>query len=423
MKIRRVVRLLALLLAAGSIHTGAYKPDPCAAAEPIAAGDSATDAVADVAAAHIDITDVETSLSGESLTVIFHLRDLPNFLTFNRAGVPPGAIEYFWRVAVDVDNDRGTGRGGFDALLSAYHVVGASERSRDTAAPIGEILQAATWGRDRAGYSGRGRADVEVSAESDTITLSAVIPGITAQSRLSFETLDLLDYAASDHIECHPPYSHVASSWWCQAGAYAVPAGRTVSDAAADTTKADPDRSPETQMLGPVFAPRGSAADAPMDITAASSALSGERLTVVFHLRDVPERMTFNRTGVRANSIEYSWGAAIDVDNDRTTGHNGFDALLSAYYIVPSSESDSKAFVPIESRAAGGVWKMIPTGILLERGADLEVSAEADTITLSAEIPGIKRDARLAFRTWEDLGSSDELGCSSPPRPRASSGP
>ena len=129
-KIRRVVRLLVVLLAAGSIHTGAFKPDPCAAVEPIAAGDSATDAVADVAAAHIDITDVETSLSGESLTVVFHLRDLPNFLTFNRAWVPPGAMEYFWRVAVDVDNDRGTGRGGFDTLLSAYHVVGASERLR-----------------------------------------------------------------------------------------------------------------------------------------------------------------------------------------------------------------------------------------------------------------------------------------------------
>ena len=251
MKIRRVVSLLVLLLAAGSIHTDSYRPDPCAAVEPIAAGDSATDAVADVAAAHIDITDVETSLSGESLTVVFHLRDLPNFLTFNRAGVPRGAIEYFWRVAVDVDNDRGTGRGGFDTLLSAYHVVSASERLQDTAAPIGEILQATTWGRDRAGHSGRGRADVEVSAESDTITLVAVIPGITAQSRLSFATLDLLDYAASDHIECHAPYSHFASSWWCQAGAYAVPAGRTVSDAAADTTKAEPYRSPDTQMLGP----------------------------------------------------------------------------------------------------------------------------------------------------------------------------
>ena len=40
--------------------------------------------------AHIDIRGVTTALDGETLTVTFQLRDLPEALTFNRTGVPAG---------------------------------------------------------------------------------------------------------------------------------------------------------------------------------------------------------------------------------------------------------------------------------------------------------------------------------------------
>ena len=129
MKIKNLARIvvLALLLVSGSIPVLAQEPDPCSSVEPIRPGDSVTDAVSDVPAAHIDITEVETSLSGESLTVVFHLRDLPESLTFNRTELGQGTMEYSWEVAIDVDNDRSTGPGGFDTLLSAYHVVRASD--------------------------------------------------------------------------------------------------------------------------------------------------------------------------------------------------------------------------------------------------------------------------------------------------------
>ena len=76
--------LVILLLTSGSTSVLAHTPEQCGSVDPIRPGDTVTDAVSDVPAAYIDITEVETSLSGERLTVVFHLRDLPETLTFNR---------------------------------------------------------------------------------------------------------------------------------------------------------------------------------------------------------------------------------------------------------------------------------------------------------------------------------------------------
>ena len=42
---------------------------------------------------HIDIRDVTTTLDGETLTVTFHLKDIPKTLAFDRPGVPEHALE------------------------------------------------------------------------------------------------------------------------------------------------------------------------------------------------------------------------------------------------------------------------------------------------------------------------------------------
>ena len=426
MKIKNLVRIfvLALLLVSGSIPVRAQEPDPCSSVEPIRPGDSVTDAVSDVAAAHIDITEISSSLSGESLTVVFHLRDLPESLTFNRTGLGQGTMEYEWEVAVDVDNDRNTGPGGFDTLLSAYHVVRASEKRRDTTAAAGEILRASVWEIHANGSTSEHvGASLEVSAEADTLTLVGIIPGITSESRLAFESSDALFAGESDQIACHDPYSHFVGRFSCETGAAAITPGQTVTDEAEDATHVDTDTSRDTQLLVSVFGEREGVASAHMDITEVSTSLSGETLTVVFHLRDVPETLTFNRTGIAENYMEYAWEVAIDVDNDRATGDGGFDTLLSAYYIARQTEKEANVDVPIESKAAASVWRMEPGVITSERDASLEVSAEADTITLSGYIPGITAESRLVFATHEYFGSSDEVGCHAPPRPITPSSP
>ena len=393
MKIRNLARFLVLVLmvVSGSIPVLAQESSPCGSVDPITPGDRMADVVSDVPAAHIDITGVNSSLSGETLTVVFHLRDLPETLTFNRTEYGKGTKEYEWEVAIDADNDRSTGSGGFEYLLTAYHIALLSQKRADTTAPIAEMVKASVWEtRSDGSTSTFAAADLAVSAEADTITIVGVIPGITSQSRLAFEAYDVQFAGEADQIACHDPYSKSVGPSGCDSGVALIRPGQIVTD----------------EIEG--------ATDSYVDITKVNTSLSDETLTVVFHLKDVPETLTFNRTGILENYMEYEWEVAIDVDNDRATGDGGFDTLLSAYHIVRLSEGRENMQVPIESKAKASVWKMEPGSTMTVRDASLDVSAEEDTITLSGYIPGITAESRLAFRTYDYFGSSDEVGCHVP---------
>ena len=385
--------LLVLLVVSRSIPVLAQEPSQCSSVDPIAPGNSVVDVVSDVPAAHIDITEVETSLSGETLTVVFHLRDLPETLTFNRTEFGKGTKEYEWEVAIDADNDRSTGPGGFDYLLTAYHIALLSHKQADTNAPIVDMVEASVWEIHSDGSTSTFvDADLAVSAEADTITIVGVIPGITSQSRLAFEAYDVQFAGEADQIACHDPYSKSVGPSGCDSGVALIRPGQIVTD----------------EIEG--------ATDSYVDITEVNTSLSGETLTVVFHLKDVPETLTFNRTGILENRMEYAWEVAIDVDNDRETGSGGFEYQLSAYHVVPQSHKGSNAAAPIESKAEASVWKMKPESQMTLSDATLKVSAEEDTITLSGYVPGITADSRLAFRTHEYFGSSDGVGCHEPQR-------
>ena len=418
MKIKNYVHLLLLilLLTSGSTPVLAHSPNRCDSEDTIRPGDTVTDAVLDVSVAHVDVTEISTSLSGERLTVVFHLRDLPETLTFNRAEITEGQMEYKWEVAVDVDNDWTTGPGGFDALLSAFHIAFLSHRGddADTTAPIGEMLEVSVWDINPDGsistevhsiqqysdgsvstYRDGGPA---ISVEADTITIASVIPGITSESRLAFEAYDAGFRGETDHIACHVPYSKSVTSWGCDSGAVLIKPGQTAYDDPSDVSAAY------------------------LDIVEVSTSLSGETLTVAFHFRDIPETLTFNRTGTLVNHMEYSWGISIDVDADPETGDGGSEYLLSAHHIVWPPHTGDNTEAPIEDVAKADVWETQPGGrITALRDASLEVSPETDMMILRGRIPGITPDSRLLFRTQEYLSGSDELGCQEPPSILASS--
>ena len=392
MKLKNLARflLVVFLLATGTTPVIAHEVSQCESVEPIRPGDSVIDTVSDVPAAHIDITEVETSLSGERLTVVFHLKDLPETLTFNRTEHGEGSKEYEWEVAIDVDNDRSTGPGGFDTLLTAYHIAFMSHEGTDadTTAPIEEMLEAAVWETHSDGSTSTlVAADLAVSAEEDTITITGFIPGITSESRLTFSAYDVEFAGEADQMECHAPYRKSVGPWGCDAGAALIGPGQTVTDESEGAT------------------------DPYMDITKVNTSLSDETLTVVFHLRDVPETLTFNRTGTSENYMEYAWVVVIDVDNDRKTGYGGFEYQMLASHSVPPSDKGSNAKAPIESKVEVSVWSMEPGSSMSTEDTTLEVSSEEDTITLSGYIPGITTESRLAFRTYDYYGSSDEVGC------------
>ena len=349
---------------------------------PVRAGNAVADDVSDVPAAHIDITAVDTSLSGETLTAVFHLRDVPEALTFDRAGVPDDELEYSWEVLVDADNDPETGFGGIDYTLSAVHKVSASSRGSATTAPIaaGRNVQVSTRKRTPGeGFSFLDDARLEVSAEDNTITLSGEIPGITTVSPLVFEAYDYS--GGTEKVGCLSPVP-VTYEAPCDSDDTMIAPGQTVNDGVTDTLPAH------------------------MDITQVSTTLTGETLAVVFHLRDIPETLEFNREGVRDDMLEYLWSVSIDVDNDRATGGYLGDeySMLASRFRHPSS-GDAAVHLPVEEAVQVDIWKMDPDGrgaASLSR-ASIEVSSEENTIALVGDIPGITSASRLEFEAYDFL--------------------
>ena len=385
--------LVVILLATGTTPVVAHGVSQCGSVEPIRPGDTVTDAVSDISVAHVDITEVETSLSEKTLTVVFHLRDLPETLTFNRTELGKGTKEYEWEVAIDVDNDRSTGPGGFDTLLTAYHIAFLSHEGSDAdlTAPIGDMLEASTWEIHSDGStstSAYGMGSLTVSVEENTIAITGVIPGITSESRLTFSAYDVQFPGDADQLACHDPYSESVGPWGCSSGAALTRPGQTVTD----------------EIEG--------AAAAYVDITKVSTSLSGETLTVVFHLRDVPETLEFNRNGVREDMLEYNWNVMVDVDNDAETGgFSGEDYTMSASRFVHSSSSGETVHQPIEEAVQANSWQVDATGGAYLSEISLAVSSEENTITLVGDIPGITSESRLEFEAYDFLHGSEQVAC------------
>ena len=355
---------------------------------------SEQDEVKDIArdlVAHIDIRGVTTALDGETLTVTFQLRDLPETLTFNRTGVPKHALEYNWEVSIDIDNDPETGSAGFDYMLSAGYFVHPLAKNSDTVAEITQpgFVKASLWGLNRRGYRVPAEADIaiEVSAEENTITLSGDIPGITEASRLKLRAYDF--FAGSVEMSGHGPSITGLAASQCIPDRPIITPGQTVLDAAGDVPAAH------------------------VDIIEINSSLSEELLTVVFRLRDVPETLTFDRTGVPENSLEYNWDVSIDVDNDRTTGSYGFDYVLSAmHFVLPRGGGINRtAAIDAPGVVQTHTWELDQHDAMSIEEGRLEVSVEENTITLSGKIPGITAASRLAFGAIDYLDGTEEVGC------------
>ena len=368
-------------------------------------GQTAIDEISNSLPRHIDITEVNTYLNDGVLTVVFHLRDLPDRLTFNRTGVSEGQMEYIWQVSVDVDNDKETGIEGADFALLAFHVPRQSKVGNNSTQSIENGTEAAGWELSSDGdVRGLfiGSATLEQSAEANTITLSGTVHGITPQSRLTFGVYDYM--YGSDTVGC------LASAFWDEAppkcgSVEAFTPGDSVTDDILDVQEWSltiPDES--------VDADNGH-----IDITGIDSSLSGESLTVVFHLRDLPETLTLNRTGAETGLMEYRWEVQIDIDNDRNTGFGGgYEYLLSAYHIAFLLESRENHVAPISNGLESDIWEIGPTRIMTVKEASHIASAEADTITLIGNIPGITAESRLAFVANDALRGDDQLECPLP---------
>ena len=156
-----------------------------------------------------------------------------------------------------------------------------------------------------------------------------------------------------------------------------------------------------------------------IDIVGASSELDGETLTAVFHLRDVPQRMEFNRKGVANNRIEYMWVVAISIEGDPNLALNQFDYWLQASYSATRfSENTPGIMRDVNAALWGDVLKYNPdsdekTLVMdpLEQDVDLAISHQDSTLTLVSRIPGITPNSTITFSAHDDLLGRDFVQC------------
>ena len=248
-------------------------------------------------------------------------------------------------------------------------------------APIEEVAKADVWEMKPGGIiEGLRDASLEASAVNDMIILSGRIPEITPDSRLSFMTFEHL--GESDELGCQEPPVILTT---------------TSRSASGDDSHA---------LVGHI------------DILGVTATLDGETLSVTFQLRNLPETLTFARTGVPEDALEYSWEVPIDVDNDPATGSGGFDYMLSAGYFVPrlAQGSNTVAEITQPGFVKASLWGLDRERyrVLAEADVEFKVSVDDNTITLTGEIPGITAESPLKFRAYDFFAGSVEMSSHAP---------
>lgn len=156
-----------------------------------------------------------------------------------------------------------------------------------------------------------------------------------------------------------------------------------------------------------------------IDIVGASSELDGETLTAVFHLREIPERMEFNRKGVPDGRVEYMWVVAISTEGDPNLTLVQFDYWLEASHAATRlSENTPCTMRDANAALQGDVLKYSPDSAeqtlrmdLLAQKVDLTVSHQNNTISITGHVPGIKPKSTIMFFAHDYLPGHDFVEC------------
>ena len=184
----------------------------------ISPGDSVNDGPTAGVPDFLDFHRIETLLDGENFKVVFYLEGIPEGFTES----PPAerasresSDDYFWLVMIDVE---GTIEDAGDIQQFEYMLSGSIslERFRTESPPefmsFEELLDIILFRFDHdkeevgdASLHETGKAKFELSYESNSLTLSGNVPGITTDSKLQIYTLDVLDpgeETGHDFVSC-----------------------------------------------------------------------------------------------------------------------------------------------------------------------------------------------------------------------------
>ena len=173
-------------------------------------GQSASDPVANNIPAYVDMVRVETSLEGETLTAVFHLREIPEELEFNRKGFDHMSAEYMWMILIDADGEEALEFERYEYTFGAFSNLGPGPAQPQSAFRLFEDgVRIFLWEHQPSHEENvTNLIDVPVepwllvSHEEDMLTLISEVPGITSESVLLISTYDIL--LGYDGVSCQP---------------------------------------------------------------------------------------------------------------------------------------------------------------------------------------------------------------------------
>lgn len=317
-------------------------------------------------AAYIDLEKVETRLEGEQLTVIYIVKGIPDKVLVNREGITNGKAEFLYEAKVDITPE--IVDDNYQYFIDLFRLKNGDPQEvpfKDALNAEPTVLKLGENGE----YTESSQAAYTIDEEAMTITVTAELPGITADSRLSFWTYDKSGYLSDRDIVCS---DKLATGNPCV---------------------------PNNVYIAAERAPF-------VDIQKVESSLNGEELTVVLFVKDIPDEITVNKATVQyddvVKAVDYFWGIEVDTDNDKSTGYNGYEYKISIFRSKDSDQPLTGTFEEIYKdyvEAAVNEYEIGPGSKRIS--VAMAVDQEAATITLVATIPGINADSYLSINAYD----------------------
>ena len=164
---------------------------------------------------------------------------------------------------------------------------------------------------------------------------------------------------------------------------------------------------------------------APVEV---ESSLREHVLTVVLHLRDIPEELTIYREGSGNTHAEYSWSALVSENGDEFNWRDQdkrtmrFRHQIVTTHFARNEEFNAPRTGPIADFTDTEVWVLERDDESEEAGpwsikplweASIDVSHEQSSLTMSVYIPHISRESLLVLETYDALNGQDRIRCDS----------
>ena len=213
---QRVLIAGTVLLAAACVPISPQPAGPCISDErALLIGESVETEPSDELPGYIDIVKVESELYRQVLTVVLHLRDIPEELTFNREGMNNNRIEYSWMVLISESGYVEPWAGEVERMtrfryhLMTAHFTESDEARAPTSGSIASYAESDVWAirRDEGSEEEHSwyaealwEARIEASHELDTLTMTGYVPDVASEHLLVIETYDYL--RGRDRIRC-----------------------------------------------------------------------------------------------------------------------------------------------------------------------------------------------------------------------------